>query len=405
MDNERDGSSTPTGPLAGVVIADLSRMVSGPYASLLMGDQGADVIKVEPINGDQSRQVGSFRRGGVEAFSANVTRGKRSVALDLHAAEAREVVADLAATADVFIQNFRPGVVEQMGLGYDDLSVRNPDLVYVSISGYGPVGPYADRPAYDTTIQAMSGIVARQRPMGGEPDLIRQVFVDKLTALFVAQAATAALLAVRDGSGGQHIHVSMLDATLYFAWPDLMVDHTIVGEGVTEGQLVSSQVNLTPASDGYVSQLAVSFKQRQAVLRAVGREDLLVDPRFATREGMIELTSIRDFIELVDQAAARLTVAELLDRLGAEDVPCGPVLDPSEVVVDEHVRAVGSLWEWEHPEAGLLRQARPPARFGRTEQEPKLSLSEIGANGDEILRSLGRTPEQIASLRSQGVLV
>ena len=230
-----------TGPLDGFKILDLTQVVSGPLATMLLADQGADVLKVEPVDGlgDMTR-LPSFDKGGIGAFYMNNNRGKNSLSLDLSKEEGVEIIRELAKSTDVFVQNFRPGAIERMGLGYEQLSAINPNLIYVSISGFGPTGPYSNRPVLDPVIQGICGVISRQlNPQIPFPDLVRNLYADKSTALTVAQATTAALLARERTGVGQHVEIPMVDACMYFFWPDGMMDLTMVDDDANGGILLS----------------------------------------------------------------------------------------------------------------------------------------------------------------------
>ena len=222
------------GPLEGIRVIDLTTMVSGPLASSILGEQGAEVIKVEmPGTGDLIRHIGSSR-GGLSAIFATLNRNKRSVVLNLREPRGRELLERLLEGADVFMQNFRPGVMAGMGFGEPELRRLNPELIYVSINGFGETGPYAQRRVYDIVIQALSGLAASQAdPQTGTPDLVRNIVCDKVTAVSAAQAISAALFARERGAGGQHVRLAMLDSTIAFLWPDGMQSLTYLGEGAT----------------------------------------------------------------------------------------------------------------------------------------------------------------------------
>ena len=221
------------GPLDGIRVVDVSTILAGPLATMMLADQGADVIKVEPPGIGDLLRIAPFRREGLSAFFANGNRGKRSVALDLKQPRGREVLLRLVERADVFVQNFRPGAVERLGIAESDLRAVRPDLIYVSVSGYGESGPYRDRRVYDPILQGLTGHVAIQKnPDVPIPDLIRHVVVDKAAAYTAAQAITAALFARTRGAGGQHVRVAMIDVALAFLWPDGMMAHTLLGENV-----------------------------------------------------------------------------------------------------------------------------------------------------------------------------
>ena len=393
------------GPLHGYRIVDLSQMVSGPMATMLLSDQGADVVKVEPVDGQDILRRAPFARGGFSAFFLNNNRGKRSLAVDLHRAEGRQVILDLVATADVFVQNFRPGVCERMGIGYEDLRAVNPDLVYVSISGFGPTGPYADRPILDPVIQGLSGMVAYQvNPDIPFPDLVRNIVSDKSTALTVAQAVTVALLARERGAGGQHVEVPMLDATLFFFWPDAMVDFTMVGDGVSPGLTLAEMYRLTECLDGKIVYFAASTAHIHGVSRAVGHPEWCEDSRYDL-EGFVEDNqNLLDYGQMTAEAFASMSVADALAGLLEGDVPSGPILEREEVLADPQVVHNESIVTWEHPEAGTVRQARPAARFSETPVEMRLRASAKGQDSDEILTGIGRTDEEIRALRAAGIV-
>lgn len=393
------------GPLHGYRIVDLSQIVSGPMATMLLSDQGADVVKVEPVDGQDVLRRPTFARGGFSAFFLNNNRGKRSLAVDLHRPEGRQVILDLAATADVFVQNFRPGVCDRMGIGYEDLRAVNPDLVYVSISGFGPTGPYADRPILDPVIQGLTGMVAYQvNPEIPFPDLVRNIVSDKSTALTVAQAVTAALLARERGAGGQHVEVPMIDATLFFFWSDAMVDLTMVGDGVTPGLTLGEVYRLTECLDGKLVYFAASTAHIHGVSTAVGHPEWCEDPRWCLEGFTEDPQNLLDYGKMTADAFASMSVADALAGLADGDVPSGPILEKAEVLNDPQVRHNESIVTWEHPEAGMIRQARPGARFSGTPAEMRLHASAKGFDTDEILAGIGRSAEEVRALRADGTV-
>jgi len=393
------------GPLHGYRIIDLSQIVSGPMATMLLSDQGADVVKVEPVDGQDVLRRPTFSRGGLSAFFLNNNRGKRSLAVDLNRPEGRQVILDLAATADVFVQNFRPGVCDRMGIGYEDLRAVNPDLVYVSISGFGPTGPYADRPILDPVIQGLTGMVAYQvNPEIPFPDLVRNIVSDKSTALTVAQAVTAALLARERGAGGQHVEVPMIDATLFFFWSDAMVDLTMVGDGVTPGLTLAEVYRLTECLDGKLVYFAASTAHIHGVSTAVGHPEWCEDPRWCLEGFTEDPQNLLDYGKMTADAFASMSVADALAGLADGDVPSGPILEKAEVLNDPQVRHNESIVTWEHPEAGTIRQARPGARFSGTPAEMRLHASAKGFDTDEILAGIGRNAEEVRALRADGTV-
>jgi crotonobetainyl-CoA:carnitine CoA-transferase CaiB-like acyl-CoA transferase len=393
------------GPLAGIRIVDVSAILSGPLATMLLADQGAEVIKVEsPGIGDLMR-LGPFRRGGIAAFFANANRGKRSIVLDLEKARAREIVKELVRRADVFVQNWRPGAAERLGLGLEDLRAVRPDLVYVSISGYGDSGPYRDRRVYDPIIQGLTGHVAVQRnPEFPVPDLVRNVVADKASAYTAAQAITAALFARERGAGGQLVRVPMLDASLAFFWPDGMMAHTMLGDGVAGGPTLYEIYRLQPTADGHLIYFAASDAEMHGLFRALGHPEWSADPRFGALEGRRLPENFQALGGALDAAFRTWKTRELLERLVAEQVAAGAVLSLPEVIDDPQVRHNGAIFEREHPAAGRMREPRPPARFERTPGEPGRPAPLHGEHTDEILAELGIGDAERAELRAAGVL-
>jgi crotonobetainyl-CoA:carnitine CoA-transferase CaiB-like acyl-CoA transferase len=391
------------GPLAGVRIVDCSAVLSGPLATMILADQGAEVIKVEPPGLGDLLRLSPFARGGLGAFFANGNRGKRSIALDLRQPRGREILLSLVRGADVFVQNFRPGAVERLGVAETDLRAVAPDLVYVSISGFGESGPYAGRRVYDPVLQALTGSIAVQvNPKTGERDLVRHVICDKASAYTAAQAITAALFARARGEGGQHVRVAMLDASLAFFWPDGMMAHTMVGEGVRPGPTLYELYRLTETADGHLIYFAVSDAEFHGLFRALGRPEWCADERFGDLpKRMANMTVLEP---LLRDAFRGWQTAELLERMAAESLPAAPVLSLEEVIADPQVRHNEVLLEREHPTAGVIRQPRPPARFDRTPAEAGRLAPLLGEHTDEVLAELGIPADERRRLRESGVV-
>jgi crotonobetainyl-CoA:carnitine CoA-transferase CaiB-like acyl-CoA transferase len=344
-----------------------------------------------------------FRRGGMSSMFASLNRGKRSVALDLRRPAGRAVALALVRRADVFVQNWRPGTAERLGLGWEELRAENPALVYVSVSGYGESGPYRSRRVYDPIVQALTGYVAVQKnPEVPLPDLVRNLVADKATAYTAAQAITAALLARERGAGGQHVRVPMLDAALAFFWPDGMMGHTWVDPVEFAGPTLAETYRLWEARDGHLIYWIATDSEAHGLFRALGHPEWCGDPRFATLRAR---TANRDELgALLVQAIAALGRDELLERLVAEDVPCAPVLDLAQVLGDPQVRHNRAVLEDELPGSGRLRLARPAARFERTPQAPGRPAPRHGEHTLEVLRELGFDDARIAALRAEGAL-
>lgn len=392
-----------TGPLQGYRIVDLTAMISGPLATMILADQGADVIKIEsPKGGDYTRQV-SNRRSGLAASFLNNNRNKRSVSLNLKDPRGVEVLKKLVADADVFVQNFRPGVIERMGLGEDEIRKIAPEIVYVSISGFGEKGPYAHKPVYDPLVQALSGLTTVQAGTDQErPRLVRTILPDKLTGVTASQAITAALLSRERNGKGQHVRLSMLDSVIAFLWGSDMGSQTFVGAELPQ-QAAQSFIDLIyETSDGYISVAVQSDKQWEGLTRALETPEWLEDPRF--KSPALRQTNIDARLELTQSILTLRSSEEWLKRLEDQDVPCVPVLSRSDMISHPQVEASGIVVESDHPHAGRLRQARPAARFSETPVELRHGGALLGAHNDEVLGELGLDAKEIETLRDEGVL-
>ncbi|MEP2640959.1 MULTISPECIES: CoA transferase [Roseobacteraceae] len=376
------------GPLHGVRVIDLTTVISGPLATMTLGDQGADIIKIEdPRGGDFSRHVAT-RRAGMSASFLNNNRNKRSVALDLKTADGLQAVQTMAAQSDVFIQNFRPGVAERLGLGYEALSALNPTLIYVSIAGFGHTGPLAQNPVYDPLIQAISALTSVQAGSDEDrPRLVRTILPDKLTGIQTSQAITAALFARERTGQGQHIQISMLDVIIAFLWSSDMNGHTFVGAEMEREEAQSYIDLIYEVKDGFVSVAVMQDKQWQGFTRAVQRPDLLEDPRFATPELREVNRDAR--LAAIQDAVKDFAAADLIKLLDAENVPNAPVLSRTQMRQHPQVVANGVVVETLHPIAGLLRQARHPSQFSKTPASIRRPAPALGEHTDEVLADFG----------------
>ena len=388
------------GPLAGFKVLDMSRVLAGPAATVLLADQGADVIKVEPPSGDVVRAMGG---GGVTPGFVTANRGKRSIALDLKTEAGIDVVKQLAADADVFVQNFRPGAIDGMGLGEPVIRALNPRIIYVSMSGFGESGPYAHKRVYDPVIQALSGLADLQATDEHDrPRMIRTVIPDKTTGITTAQAITAALLARERNGQGQHIKVAMLDVMIAYLWNEGLAGLTMVGEEdkVKRGQRSKDLIYET--ADGYITAGAVSDKEWQGMCKALDREAWLTDERFATPRARSMNVKLR--LEMTAEVLRSNTSAYWLQRLDECEVPSAPVLSRPEVINQEQVQINEVLAEYDQPGLGRIRQPRPAAQFNVTPVRTKQTAAALGQHGEEILAELGYDSERISGLIKQGTL-
>jgi crotonobetainyl-CoA:carnitine CoA-transferase CaiB-like acyl-CoA transferase len=388
------------GPLHGYRVVDLTSMISGPLATMILADQGADVIKVENPDGGDHTRAANNRRNGFSASFLNNNRNKRSVALDLRDPAAKEALKRLVATADVFIQNFRPGVADRMGLGEDVLRAVKPDLIYVSISGFGETGPYAGKPVYDPLVQGMSGLATIQAGSDQErPRLVRTIVPDKLTAVMASQAITAALLARERTGEGQHVRLSMLDAVIAFLWASDMGSQTFVGDELPQQDAASFIDLIYETATDYISAAVQTNKEWVALTRALDKPEWLDDPRFKTPA--LRQKNINDRLTMTQEVLRTRPAAEWLEVLTREGVPCAPVLTRSAMIRDPQVQANGIVVETEHEEAGLLRQTRPAARFSATPATIRHGGPGLGQHTETILAELGYSTAEIAALRTK----
>jgi crotonobetainyl-CoA:carnitine CoA-transferase CaiB-like acyl-CoA transferase len=390
------------GPLHGYRVVDLTSNVSGPLATMILADQGAEVIKVEAPDGGDHTRAGANRRGGFSAGFLNNNRNKRSIVLDLKDPRAKEALLRLAATADVFIQNFRPGVVERLDIGETAIRAVAPRIVYVSISGFGEKGPYAQKPVYDPLIQGFSGLATVQ---GGSdearPRMLRTILPDKLTAITASQAITAALLARERTGEGQHVRLSMLEAVLAFLWASDMSGQTFVGDEPPKQEAASTTDLIYQTADGYMTVAVQTDRQWAGLAHAVGHPEWLDDPRFKTPALRAQNVDVR--LQLTQEALIARPTAEWLDIVTKANVPCAPVLTRNEVIRHPQVRDLGIVEEYDHPTAGRLRQARAAARFSTTPAEIRHGAPALGEHTAAILGELGYSAAEIAALHADRV--
>jgi crotonobetainyl-CoA:carnitine CoA-transferase CaiB-like acyl-CoA transferase len=390
------------GPLEGVRVLDLTTMVAGPVAAMMLGDQSADVIKVESPAGDLMRRF-AFGRNGMSASFLSCNRNKRSLAVDMKSAEGLAIVKKLIVTADVLMHNFRPGAAARLGLGEDAVRAVRPEVVYVSISGFGERGPYANQRAYDPVIQALTGLAEIQRDRDtGRPRMVRTIIADYTTALTAAQAITAALFAKQRSGVGQHVRIAMLDSMISYLWPEAMPSLTFVGDEQDPSDAEVGPDLIFATQDRYITAGALSDDEWAGMCRALNREDLINDPRFKTaRDRAINAVERR---EITTAELEKWTAHEILERLLANDVPSAPVLSRFELLSDPQVKASQIFEVHESSEVGKVRQPRPAARFDRTPSMIRKLAPALGADNELILSELGYSVEQVERLKLKRVL-
>lgn len=391
------------GPLTGLKVLDLTSMVSGPVAAMMLADQGAEVIKVEPLTGELVRHMAA-PHNGVNPVFFSCNRGKKSIALDLKTEEGKKILLRLASEADVFMQNFRPGAIDRMGFGEEVIRKLNPKIIYVSISGFGNRGPYANSRVYDPVIQALSGATDIQADRDtGRPKMFRIIIADKVTALTAAQAVAAALYAREKHGTAQHIELSMLDCMISFFWPEGMAGIVFAENEIDVRKLQGSQDLIYKAKDKYITAGAVSDAEWQGMCKALNREDLVDDERFASPAGRVANAQIRK--EITGEEIAKWNSSEILERLQAEGVPSAPLLDRMELLDNEQILANESIQRINIDGFGEVRQARPAARFSKTPTKLSRPAPKLGEHTHEVLSDIGINETKRKNLLDKKIIV
>src|SRR6201996_7867432 len=392
------------GPLAGIKVIDMTTVLMGPYATQTLGDYGADVIKVEPPDGDVTRLIGPSRHPGMGPVYLNTNRSKRSICLDLKKPEGREAVLRLIKSADVLIYNVRPQAMARLNLGYDVVSAVNPRLIYAGVFGFGQDGPYAAKPAYDDLIQGGAGL-AHLMAVGGDdtPRYVPNALVDRIVGLTAVGAILAALVARERSGQGQRVDIPMLETMSSFVMGDHMGGLTYEPPLDKGGYARHLSPDRRPykTADGYVCVIVYNDKQWTSFFEATGRDDLRANPKFAT------FAARAQNIDLVYAELARMllerTTAEWTDLLNKADIPTLPMHSLESILSDPHLRAVDFFPVVEHPTEGAIRSMRASATFSDTPVETARLAPRLSEHAEEVLREAGFSAEQIAALIRDGV--
>ena len=387
------------GPLSGVRVADFSAVFSGPICASILADQGADVIKIESFEGDLMRR-GLPQQDGMGSAFVTMNRNKRSLALDLSSAPGKAIASKLILSCDVVIENFRPGVMDRLELGYSEFQKEHPKLVYVSINGVGAVGPYSGRRVYDAVIQAISGFSALK---GDEkPEMVDTLICDKITSLTAAEATVAALFQAERSGKGQLVEVSMLDSALSFLWPDTMNNFTFL-DGENEWvDYLDHSVFLHETKDGWIATMPVQDREVKAAFKALELDELIEDPRFVDQPSRARHRS--ELRALANEAYGKFTTDELCEKLEAEDVPYSRLNNRKEVIQDPQIEAMGALLKYEDPGAGSIRTPRPPAQFNETPSNIRRAAPRLGEHSREVLAEIGYPEEEIQTFINQKIV-
>jgi crotonobetainyl-CoA:carnitine CoA-transferase CaiB-like acyl-CoA transferase len=380
-------NETMPGPLTGVRVIDLTSVVMGPYATQILGDMGADVIKVESPEGDVFRHIAPFRNRGMSAAFLNLNRNKRSIALDLKHEDERQSLLDLLIGADVFVTTVRPQAMRRLGLDYESLRERNPRLIYCGAYGFSEEGPYAGRPAFDDVIQAMCGMASLQgenEPNG--PRYVNTVFADKTVGCVVAYAVAMALFERERSGRGQAIEVPMFETMVSFTLIEHMAGETFcpAREGMGYERVLSKHRRPYRTKDGHIGVLPYTAEQWARFFEAAGRPEMAADPRVT--DPALRSRKIDELYGLLAEIVAERTTAEWVELLRAADLPMTPVLSPKELLEDEHLQAIGFFRREEHPSEGAVRTIGIPVRFSRTPGDIRRHAPRLDEHREEILK-------------------
>jgi len=399
-------SHDPPGPLDGVRVLDLTRVVAGPYCSMFLGDLGAEVVKVEqPGLGDDTRGWGPPFAGGESAYYLCINRNKKSLTLDLKSKRAVELLRELVKSADVIIENFRPGTMERLGLGEKELRALNPRLIFASLTGFGADGPMSDWPGYDLIVQAWGGLMSITGTPDGEPVKVGVAIIDLVAGLMLGNAITAALFAREKSGVGQRIDTSLLEAEIASL---INVGSNYLIGGTVPARWGNAHPNIVPyqnfkTADGYLVIGVASEVIWKRFCQAIGRSELTDDRRFADNSKRVQNRA--ELVSLLSEMFLTRNNQAWFDRLTAAEVPCAPVQSIDQVFQAPQVLHRDMLMEVEHPTAGKVRMAGMPVKFSLTPASVRLPPPLLGQHNTEILKSwLGMNAEAIEELKREKII-
>ena len=401
-----DSNGKPDRPLAGIRVLDLSRVLAGPYCTMILGDLGAEVIKVErPGTGDDTRAWGPPWAGTESAYYLSTNRNKKSVTLNLKDERAQEIVRDLASQSDIVVENFRPGSLERMGIGYDQLAAANPTLIWATITGYGRRGPDASKPGYDFVIQGEAGVMAITGEVDGEPMKVGVAIVDVTTGLFTAVGILAALQERERSGKGQRVDSSLYASAI--GWLVNVASNTLVS-GNDAKRYGNAHANIVPyqafvAKDGYMSIAVGTDRQFRDLCRIIGDETLADDERFSSNSSRVENRDV--LIPILQEAFRTRHASEWLEACREAVIPSGPIRSIEEVLGDPQTIALDMVQELAHPTAGSVKLTGIPFELSRTPPQIAAPPPTLGQHTEVVLTDLlGRSPKEIEALRAEGVV-
>ena len=391
-----------SGPLSGVRIIDASTVVLGPWAAQMLGDMGADVIKVEPPEGDTTRRLGPARHPGMGAFYLACNRNKRSIVLDLKQPAGRSALLRLASKADAVLHNLRPSAAKKLGLEYEVFQEVNPRLLCVATYGFRAKGPYGNKPAYDDVIQAASGLASLQTPLTGDPRYLPTIVADKTGALNVVQAVLAGLFEQARSGLGQAVEVPMFESAVAYVMVEHLYGETFVPALDSPGykRILNRYRRPFQTKDGYVAVLPYTDADWRKFFEIADRPDLLADPRFTSFQ--TRLAHIELLYEELGNIVATRTTAEWLDELDRASIPAMVVHSLDTLLRDPHLEATGFWKVVEHPSEGTLRMPDIPTTYSRTPGAVRLLPPRLGEHSVEILREAGFPPDEIDAMLASG---